>query len=50
MLHVMNGQHACMLVFVQMVDILNIPCDCHFVFSALDEIYFTPRLMQWVVF
>ena len=35
-----SGQHACMLVFVPMVvNILNIPCDCHFVFSVLDELY-----------
>ena len=34
-----NGQHPCVLVFVPMVDILNIPCDCQFVFSVLDELY-----------
>jgi len=34
-----NGQHACVLVFVPMVGILNIPCDCQFVFSVLDERY-----------
>ena len=34
-----NGQHACVLVFVTVVDILNIPCDCQFVFSVLDELY-----------
>ena len=27
-----NGQHACVLVFLTMVGILNIPCDCQFVF------------------
>ena len=26
-----SGQYACMLVFLPMVDILNIPCDCQFV-------------------
>ena len=31
--------HACMLVFVSVVAILNIPCDCQFVFSVLDEPY-----------
>jgi len=35
-----NGQHARVLVFVPMVDILNIPCDCQFVFSVLDELLF----------
>ena len=39
-----NGQHACVLVFVPMVDILRIPCGlsvcfCQFVFSVLDELY-----------
>jgi len=34
-----NGQHACVLVFVLMVDILNIPCDCQFVLCVLDELY-----------
>jgi len=34
-----NGQHACVLVFVPVMDILNIPCDCQFVFSVLDELY-----------
>jgi len=34
-----NGQHACVLVFVPMVDIFNIPYDCQFVFSVLDELY-----------
>jgi len=33
-----NDQHACVLVFLPMVDILNIPCDCQFVFSVLDEL------------
>jgi len=43
-----NGQHACVLVLVPM-DILNVPCDCQFVFSVL-ELCFTPRLMQRVIF
>jgi len=34
-----NGQHACVLAFVPMGDILNIPCDCQFVFSVLDDLY-----------
>jgi len=34
-----NDQHSCVLVFVPVVDILNIPCDCKFVFSALYEFY-----------
>jgi len=29
-----NGQHVWVFVFVPMVDILNIPCDCQFVFSV----------------
>jgi len=34
-----NGQHACVLVFVPMVNILNIPCNCQFVFSVLNDLY-----------
>jgi len=34
-----NDKHACVLVYVQVVDILNILCDCQFVFSVLDELY-----------
>ena len=30
---------ACVLVFVTMVEILNIPCDFQFVFSILDELH-----------
>jgi len=33
-----NGQHTCVLVFVPLVDILNIPCDCQFVFLVLEEL------------
>jgi len=33
-----NGQQACVHVFVSMVDTLNTPCDCQFVFSVLDEL------------
>ena len=50
MIQLINGQHACVLVFVPMVNILNISCDRQFVFSVLDELCFTPCLMQWVVF
>jgi len=40
-----NDQHACVLVFVPpMVDILNIPCDCQFVFTVLDELMFHTTL------
>ena len=39
-----NGQHACVLVFVPMVDILNIPCDCQFVFPYLMNIMFHTML------
>ena len=39
-----NGQHACMLMFVQVVDILNMPCNCQFVFSVLDELLFHTTL------
>jgi len=47
-----NGQCTCMLVFMPMVDILNIPCDCQFVFFFCTQwtLCFTPRLMQWVIF
>jgi len=34
-----NGEHAYVFVFVPMVDILIIPCDCQFVFSVLDELF-----------
>jgi len=34
-----NGQHACVLMFVLVVDTLNIHCDCQFVFSVFDELY-----------
>jgi len=30
---------AGVLVFLPMADILNIPYDCHFVFSVLGELY-----------
>ena len=30
-----NGQHACVLAFVAVADILEIPCDYQFVFSVL---------------
>jgi len=29
----------CMLVFIPTVNIFNIPCDCQFVSSILDELY-----------
>jgi len=38
-----NSQHACMLVFVQEADILNILCDYQFVLSVLDELYVSHR-------
>jgi len=28
---------------------LNISCHCQFVFSVLDELCFSPNLMQWVI-
>jgi len=34
-----NGQYARVLVFAPVVDVLNIPCDCHFVFFVLEELY-----------
>jgi len=34
---------ACVLVFMPMVDILDIPCDCQFVFSVLDELRVSHR-------
>jgi len=45
-----NGHHVCMLVFVPMVDTLNIPCDCQFFFCTWWTSCFTSRLMQWVIF
>jgi len=38
------------IVFLIMMDILNIACDWQFVFTLLDELCVTPRLMQWVIF
>ena len=43
-------QHARKLVFKPKADILNICHDCQFVFSVLDELCFTPCLMQQVLF
>ena len=34
-----NCQYACILVFMPVVDIMNISCDCQFVFTVLDELY-----------
>ena len=34
-----NCQRTCELVFKPKADILNICCDCQFVFSVLDELY-----------
>ena len=34
-----NRQHTCELVFKPEVDVLNIRCDCQFVFAVLDELY-----------
>jgi len=47
-----NDKCACVLVFMPVVDILNILCDYQFVFSVLDELYFShhPWLMQCVIF
>jgi len=45
-----NGQRVYVLVFVPVVDILNIPCDCQFVlkFSVyLMNFMFTPCLMAF---
>jgi len=39
-----NGQHACVLVFVSLVDILNIPCGCQFVFSVIVNFMFDTTL------
>ena len=36
-----SGQHACVLVFVPMLDTLNIPRDCQFVFSVHFMFYAT---------
>jgi len=42
---------ACVLVFVPVVDTLNRPCDCQFLFSVLGELYVShTRLMQRAVF
>jgi len=34
-----NGERACILVFVPVLDILNILCDYQFVFFVLDGLY-----------
>ena len=34
-----NGEHACVLVFVPLADMLNILCGYKFVFSVLDELF-----------
>jgi len=34
-------QHACVLVFMPMADIVNILCDYQFVFSVLREMFHT---------
>jgi len=44
MMQLTNGEHACLLVFVPVVDILNIPCDCQSVFTVLDELCFHTTL------
>jgi len=48
----MANKFVCLCSCHWSVDILNVglPCDCQFVFSVLDELCFTPRLMQWVIF
>jgi len=38
------SQRACVLVFLPVVDILNIPCDCQFVLSVPDELLFHTML------
>jgi len=48
-----NGQHACVVVFVPMMDILNIPCELWPSFCFLCTWWtfcFRPRLTQWVIF
>jgi len=42
MMQFTNGKYACVLVFMPVVDILNIPCDCQFALSVLD-IYVSHR-------
>jgi len=39
MIQLTNGHHACVLVLVQTMEILNISWDCQFVFSVLVELY-----------
>ena len=34
-----DDKRDCVVVFVSVVDILNILCDYQFVFSVLDELY-----------
>ena len=43
MVQLTNGQHTCKLVFKPKANILNILCDCQFVFSVLDN--FTSQFM-----
>ena len=47
MMQLTNGHHVCVLVFVPMVDILNIPCDCQFVFCVFDELYVFHTTVTW---
>jgi len=39
MVQLTDAQHTCQLVFKPKADILNMHCDCQFVFSVLDELY-----------
>ena len=41
-----NGQYDCVLVFMSMVDILNITCNCPFVFAVLDAVGNILRVMK----
>jgi len=43
MMQLTNGRHTCKLVFQPKANILNILCDCQFVFSVLDN--FTSHIM-----
>jgi len=49
MMQLTNGQHACVLVFLPKVKILNIVTVNFFLCTWL-TLCFTPHLMQWVIF
>ena len=49
MMHLTNHQHACVLMYVPEMDILNILCDYQFAFSVLDELYVSRHMLDAAV-